>query len=75
MWSKYHGGTSAAKLAEQYPKSIKMVNTSDIKDSSSEIVQVGDLYYDSDSNTFYYVSIITSSGSRPDSSSWVPLIQ
>lgn len=74
MWSKYHGGTSAAELAEQYPESIKMVNTSDIKDSSSETLQVGDIYYDADQNKFYYVDKVSQYESRPNGS-WVPLIQ
>ena len=74
MWSKYHGGTSAAELAEQYPESIKMVNTSDIKDSSSETLQAGDIYYDADQNKFYYVDKVSQYESRPNGS-WVPLIQ
>ena len=75
MWKKYHNdGISAAELAEQYPDTVKLVNASDIKDSSSEALQAGDLYYDSDQNTFYYVDKVNSNESRPNGS-WVPLMQ
>ena len=74
MWKYYNEGKSAAWLAEQYPASLKKVNPSNIKDSSSDTLQVGDLYYDSGLNKFYYVNAVNPNESWPNGS-WVPLIQ
>ena len=75
MWSKYTQGTSVAELAVQYPDSVKLVNASDIKDSSSiGTLQAGDLYYHSVDGTYYYVNSVNQYDDIPNGA-WVPLIQ
>ncbi len=74
-WTAYSGGTKAAALAEQFGTDAVMVNASDVKDSSfTGTLQVGDLYYDSASDTYYYVNLVSQYESWPNSS-WVPLLK
>ena len=72
-WLDYSGGKTVAYLISHYSSDAVPVNPSNIKDSSSETVQVGDLYYDSDNNEFRYVNLVNYE-SWPNSS-WVHLIQ
>ncbi len=76
MWEEFHkeGGLSVAELAETYPVTFKMVDASNIKDSLSETLQAGDLCYDSNKKTFYYVGSINTNEPRPNDE-WVPLLQ
>lgn len=73
-WNSYSNGATVAQLTSLYSSDTVLVNTSDIKDSSSDTVQVGDLYYDSNNNKFYCVTIISSGESFPNSG-WLPLSQ
>ncbi len=74
-WTAYSGGTKAAALAAQYGPDAILVNASDVKDPSfTGTLQVGDLYYDPDSDTYYYVNLVSQYESWPNSS-WVPLLQ
>ena len=77
-WNAYSTGATVAQLialSNSQPDSLDAVGVdpSNIKDSSSETVQAGDLYYDSASDTYYYVTIINYEPSP--SSAWLPLIQ
>ena len=76
MWKKYHNdGISAAELAEQYPQSVKKVDPSNIKDSSSvETLKEGDIYHHSGDGKYYYVDKVNKYDQVPNGS-WVPLIQ
>ena len=73
-WLDYLGGKTVSYLISHYSSDAVSVNASDIKDSSSETLQAGDLYYDSDQNKFYYVDKVNLYESRPNGS-WVPLLQ
>ena len=74
-WTAYSGGTKAAALAAQYGPDAVLVDASDIKDSSfTGTLEVGDLYYDSDSSTYYYVNLVSQYERWPNSS-WVPLLK
>lgn len=74
-WDAYSKGATVAELISQYPTdAVPINNPSDIKDSSSATLEVGDIYYDSADNTYYYVNLIDLSGNLPNGS-WVPLIQ
>ena len=73
-WNAYSNGATVAELIAQYGDDAKPVNISNIKDSSSETIQPGDIYYDSNSDTFYYVDKVSLYESRPNGS-WLPLAQ
>ena len=73
-WTAYSSGTTVADLARNYISDAVLVNASNIKDSSSETLQAGDICYDSDRNTFYYVKQVNQNEPRPNGS-WVPLMQ
>ena len=73
-WQAYSGGTKAAALAADYPDDAKLVDASNIKDSSSETLTEGDVYYDSGSDMYYYVNLVSLYESRPNSS-WIPLLK
>ncbi len=74
-WNAYSGGAKAAALAEHYGNDAVLVNASDVKDSSfTGTLQVGDLYYDSDTDTYYYVNLVSQYESWPNSS-WIPLMK
>ncbi len=75
-WTAYSGGATVAQLVSNslFSSDVIWVNASDIKDSSSETLQAGDIYYNSDNNTFYYVDKVSLYESRPNTS-WVPLLQ
>ena len=73
-WTAYSNGATVAELTGMYGSDAVSVDTSNIKDSSSETLQVGDIYFDSESNTFYYVNLVSVYESRPNSS-WITLMQ
>ncbi len=73
-WTAYSNGATVAELTSQYSADAVPLNASEIKDSSSETLQAGDIYYDADQNKFYYVDKVSQYESRPNGS-WVPLIQ
>ena len=74
-WNAYSGGTKAAALAETYGSDAVPVDASDIKDSSfTGTLKTGDLYYDSSSDTYYYVTLVSQYESWPNTS-WVPLLK
>ena len=73
-WTEYSGGATVAALTSQFSADAVTANSSEIKDSSSETLQAGDIYYDADQNKFYYVDKVSQYESRPNGS-WVPLIQ
>ena len=73
-WSDYSDGTKVAALAAQHSTDAVLVDASDIKDSSfTGTLETGDIYYDSASDTFYYVTLVSLYESWPNSS-WVPLL-
>ncbi len=73
-WLAYSGGMKVADLAETYDN-VVLVDASDIKDSSfTGTLQEGDLYYDSASDTYYYVTLVSLYESWPNSA-WVPLLK
>ena len=73
-WNAYSGGTKVAALAALYGTDAVLVDVSDIKDSSfTGTLQTGDLYYDSASGTYYYVTLVSLYESWPNSA-WVPLL-
>jgi prepilin-type N-terminal cleavage/methylation domain-containing protein len=74
VWTSYSAGTKAAQLAELYPSLVTMVDPSNIKDSSTETLNAGDLYYVSETNAFYYVTGVNQYESRPNGG-WIPLLQ
>ena len=73
-WTAYIGGATVAELTSRFTTDAVAVNASNIKDSSSETLEAGDLYYDSDHSFFYYVDKVSLYESRPNSS-WVLLKQ
>ncbi|MCR5096115.1 MAG: prepilin-type N-terminal cleavage/methylation domain-containing protein [Erysipelotrichaceae bacterium] len=73
-WLAYSDGATVAELTSQFTSDAVPLNVSEIKDSSSETLQAGDIYYDADQNKFYYVDKVSQYESRPNGS-WVPLIQ
>ena len=74
-WLAYSDGAKAAALAEQFGTDAVPVDASDIKDSSfTGTLETGDLYYDSASDTYYYVTLVSLYESRPNSS-WIPLLK
>ncbi len=73
-WTAYSGGATVAELTSRFSSDAVSVNASSIKDTSSESLQAGDIYYDSDQNQFYYVDKVNTYESRPNGS-WVPLLQ
>ena len=73
-WTAYSKGATVAELTSQFTSDAVPLNASEIKDSSSETLQAGDIYYDADQNKFYYVDKVSQYESRPNGS-WVPLIQ
>lgn len=73
-WTDYSGGKKVAALAAQHSADAVLVDASDIKDSSfTGTLETGDIYYDSVSDTFYYVTLVSLYESWPNSS-WVPLL-
>ena len=73
-WLAYSGGATVAELTSRFSSDAVSVDASNIKDSSSETLQAGDIYYDSDQKTYYYVDKVSLYESRPNGS-WVPLVQ
>lgn len=73
-WSAYSGGATVAQLVAQYGNDAVSVDATDIKDSTfTGELKSGDLYYDSDSDTYYYVTSVSLYESRPNSA-WIPLL-
>ena len=73
-WNAYINGATVAELTSNYSSDALPVNSSKIKDSSSETLEAGDIYYDSDKKTFYYVDKVNKYETRPNGS-WAPIIQ
>ena len=73
-WTAYSGGATVAQLVAQYGSDAVSVDATDVKDSSfTGELKAGDLYYDSASDKYYYVTSVNLYESRPNSA-WVPLI-
>lgn len=74
-WSMRNNFDKGQSASEAFSgANIKKVNPSDVKDSSyTGTLTVGDIYYDSDSETYYYVSYVGSE--KPPATGWVQLLQ
>ena len=74
-WLAYTGGAKVAGLVESFKSDAVPVNPNDIKDSSfTGTFKVGDLYYDSKTDLYYYVTGFNLGEELP-LSAWVPLLQ
>ena len=63
LWNAYSGGATVAQLAGQYGDEVLTVDPSNIKDSSLAVtLQVGDLYYDSTTGKYIYVTLVSANG-------------
>lgn len=73
-WNAYSGGATVAQLVAQYGNDAVPIDPTDIKDSTfTGELKSGDLYYDSGSDTFYYVNTVSLYESRPNSA-WIALL-
>lgn len=74
-WTAYSKGATVAELAALPGSDAVLVNASDIKDPSFEgTLKEGDIYYDPDDDTYYYVTLVSLYESWPNSS-WMPLLK
>ena len=74
-WKAYKSGTKVVDLVNQFGSDTVHVDPSDIKDSSfTGAIKIGDLYYDSKENIYYYVFSVSLYEAWPQGS-WVALSQ
>ena len=72
-WNAYTSGTKVADLVKTYSSDAVSVNPNDIKDSSfTGTFKEGDLYYDSKTDLYYYVTGFNLGEELP-LRAWVPL--